>query len=592
MNQTPRLASDQLPDECVAVVVGSGFGASVTAARLAPCLPDGQVVVLERGREWTPGEFPKGVGDLRGTTRTKRNPEGLFDFAFGSDIDTLVSCGLGGGSLIYANVLLEPRPEVFVSGWPAAVHSVELAPWFDAVRDMLRPEVWADRDDAEAGGPRVVPGSLGGTADSAGASVAADRRDVLGRAASDREPLSKSRALTALAAARGLTTTKVPVAINLTRPEPINRHGVAQPRCTLCGNCMTGCNVGAKTTLWASYLPVARDAGATLVTQADVESVTPSDRPGMLWRVVGTRYERRGRRLVRKPFEVHCRIVVLGAGALGTTGILLRSRRRGLGLSAQLGKRFSGNGDSLAVAYNSSMRGGGMGAEDQRAPEHLVGPTISEMVDARTADGGHLVQDGAIPFALAGVLRRLLGARFALQRDEKVWCDLRAGGCPPGCGALEHSQVWLAMGSDGAEGQLVLDRRGRPRVRWRSSGRHEVFRDEARDIAFLNKEDEANLVVNPRHALPGRGRASYTPVTVHPLGGAVMADTVSRGVCDQRGRVFTAEGRIHDGLYVSDGSLCPTSTGANPSLTIAALAERNVAKLIETDLARLVATDA
>ncbi|ARC58455.1 Cholesterol oxidase [Frondihabitans sp. 762G35] len=582
MTAPERLAETDLPTECEVAVVGSGFGAAVAAARLAPHVDRGGLVVLERGREWVPGDFPADFVSVRSAVRTRRNPLGLFDLSLGADMDSLVASGLGGGSLIYANVLLEPRPEVFATGWPGGIDSESLAPWFDRVREILRPEVSVDEQDAR-GGPRTVPGSLRGS----GFDPAATSADVHGRAAEHRPRFAKVEALEALAAARGTTTTKVPVAINLTRPEGPNEHGVVQPRCTLCGNCMTGCNVGAKTTMRASYLPRAHADGARLVTGAEVTTVTPSSRPGRRWCLTGTRHVVRGGRVVPRRFELHCDVVVLGAGSLGTTGILLRSRDRGLDLSAALGDHFSGNGDSLAVAYNSSGRRTGLGARDAFAPEFETGPTITAMVDLRTSEGGHLVQDGAVPYGLAEALRRILGARFALQRDEKVWCDLRGNGCPPGCGALEHSQVWLAMGADGARGRITLDRRGRPRVAWRGSGHQRIFAEQARDVALLSENTEARLVANPRHALLGRGRPSYTPVTVHPLGGAVTADSVERGACDSRGRVFTGDGRVHAGLYVTDGALCPTSTGANPSLTIAALAERNVDHLIRDDLARL-----
>ncbi|ROQ40069.1 cholesterol oxidase [Frondihabitans sp. PhB188] len=538
-----RLASDAMPADCEVVVIGSGFGASVAAARLAPQVADGDLVVLERGREWLPGEFPTEFSEVRSSVRTKRNPDGLFDLTFGRDIDSLVASGLGGGSLIYANVLLEPRPEVFTEGWPAEITAASMAPWFDRVRAMMRPETWQ--------GPTFA----------------------------------KAAALGSLADAHGTASTRVPVAINLTRPEPLNAHGVVQPQCTLCGNCMTGCNVGAKGTLWTNYLPAAVRAGARLVTRVEVDTVAPSPHAGRRWVVRGRRYEQRGRRATVVPFEVSCDLVVLGAGAIGTTGILLRSTQ--LDLSPALGDRFSGNGDALAVAYNSTDRRTGLGAADQLDPDFRTGPTITEMVDLRTPTGGHLVQDGAIPHGIGEILRRILGARFALQRDQKVWCDIRAGGCPPGCGALEHSQVWLAMGGDGSRGRIILDRRGAPRVVWRDSGTHGVFAAEASDIALLSEDAEATLVANPRHALMARGKPSYTPITVHPLGGAVLADTADAGACDSRGRVFDGRGGVHAGLYVVDGALCPTSTGANPSLTIAALAERITAGLVADDLLRL-----
>lgn len=574
---TRRIASAALPDECAAVIVGSGFGASVVAARLAPHLPAGDTVVLERGVEWLPGDFPTSFADVRRATRSRRTPGGLFDLSMGSHVDSLVASGLGGGSLIYANVMLEPSPEVF-DEWPAAITSSTLAPYFDRVRGILQPEVYIDRDDVAAGGPSIVPGSLRASDFDRELGPDSTRRDHRGRLAAEREPFAKAEGLWRLASAHGTRPVKVPVAIRMTRPDdsPPDR-----PLCTLCGNCTTGCNVGSKTTMRESYLPIAHSSGARLVTGVEVETVAVSERPGRRWRVAGTRWHQRGRRVVRHRFEVHCDIVALGAGALGTTAVLLRSSAAGLRLSDRVGHGFSGNGDSLAVAYASKRRTG-VGSVDAHSPAFETGPTISAAVDLREGASGHLVQDGAIPAGVAEALRLVLGARFALQRDARVWCDLRGTrGCPAGCGAIEHSQLWLAMGSDGGGGSIRLDRSGRPRIEWPDAGRHDVFAAQSRDVALLAADAEAVHVANPRHALLGRGRASYTPITVHPLGGAVLADDVDGGVCDVDGRVFDpgadagAPGDgVHDGLYVVDGSLCPTPIGANPSLTIAALAER------------------
>jgi len=539
-----RLATDDLPDECAVAVVGSGFGASVVAARLAGQVPPGELVVLERGRERVPGEFPTSFSEVRSNVRSRRNPLGLFELSLGRDVDRLVANGLGGGSLIYANVMLEPRADAF-GGWPEAVDSVSLRPYFDRVRAVLRPE-----------------------------EVAGD--------------VPKASALAALGAAKGVRPTRVPVAVNLSRPPGPDLIGAPQALCTSCGNCVTGCNVGAKTTMWASYLPMALAAGARIVTRAEVDLIRPSARPGRRWLVSGRRFSEVRGRVAAEPFELHADVVMIGAGAVGTTGILLRSAAAGLPVSAALGRRFSGNADSLAVSYNSGQRGSGTGSSDPFAPRPPVGPTITTALDLRHEGGGYLLQDGALPHGLAEAIRRVLGLRFALSGDKKIWCDLRPGGCPPGCGAIEHSQVWLAMGTDSAEGIVRLDRRGRPQISWTDVGRQQVYRDEAADLSWLSQGTEARHVGNPRHALLGAGIPSTTPVTVHPLGGAVMSDDPATGACDADGRVRSRGGEVHEGLYVTDGALVPTSTGANPALTIAALAERVAEVLASRDLPRLL----
>lgn len=588
-DSTVRLATDDLPAECGVAVIGSGFGASVVAARLAGAVPDGELVVLERGIERVPGEFPNSFASMRSSIRTRREPFGLFELNLGRDVDRLTACGLGGGSLIYANVLLEPRREIFDASWPARIDLDTLAPYFDRVRAMLQPEVYVDAQDVRQGGPTVVAGALRGSAfervlDDV---TATERTDWAARPFAQRPVLGKAQALSQLAEQRGAVPMRVPVAINLTSPKERNAHGVAQPKCTLCGNCVTGCNVGAKTTMWASYLPVARAAGARIVTAVEVSTIHPSPRAGRRWMLRGRRWIESGGRRRAVGFELHCDVVLLGAGALGTTGILLRSAAAGLSVSAGLGQRFSGNADALAVSYNSAWRRSGTGAADEHLPDPEPGPTITTEVDRRTAVGGYLLQDGAMPYALTEALRRILALRFAFSGDRRIWCDLRPGGCPPGCGAIEHSQVWLAMGSDSAEGTVVLDRRGEPQVQWAGSGRQEVYVQEAADLASLSAGVGATHVRNPRHALLSGGIPSSTPITVHPLGGAAMSDDHATGACDADGRLYRADGSVHEGIVVADGALCPSSTGANPALTIAALAERIASVLLDGRLEQL-----
>lgn len=532
-----RLATDDLPTDCAIAVVGSGFGASVVAARLA-ATAGSDVVVLERGREWVPGEFPTDLSSMRTALRSRRNPLGLFDLRLGTDVDRLTANGLGGGSLIYANVLLEPRPEVFDTDWPAAIDAEALRPYVDRVRQVLRPTVYP------------------------GTSSKAEPLDELGRT-------------------HGRVPGRIPLAVRFAGTTGPNAAGVDQPSCTACGNCVAGCNVGAKTTMWASYLPMAKAAGARIVTTTEVLGVTPGAPGGRRWQVHGVRHRTQGRRRTTAPFTLAADVVVLGAGAVGTTAILLRTAADGLPLSPRLGERFSGNADSLSVSYNSAARRTGTGARDQADPEVAIGPTITTALDLRDGADGHLVQDGALPYPVAEALRRVLGLRFALSADSKVWCDLRPNGCPPGCGALEHSQVWLAMGTDSSAGRVELDPRGAPRIIWQDAGGQDVYHRQLADLRALSAGSAARFVGNPRRALLQRGVPASTPITVHPLGGAVMADDVSAGVCDADGRVFDPAGGVHDGLYVADGALCPTSTGSNPSLTIAALAERVAERLVQ-----------
>ena len=226
---TKRLSSppDALKSAYDVVVVGSGYGGGVAASRLARA--GLSVCVIERGREFVTGEFPNRLPELRrelqivgGKMRSGRRT-GLFDFRLGSDIHVLIGCGLGGGSLINAAVGLRPDPRVFAdSAWPEEVRADGLLDQgFARANTMLRPTRYASPSD-----------------------------------------FIKYRALEAASACFGQSPVPAPVVVSF--EDTVNPAGVEQPACTLCGDCCSGCNVGAKNTIALTYLPDAKAHGAEI----------------------------------------------------------------------------------------------------------------------------------------------------------------------------------------------------------------------------------------------------------------------------------------------------------------------------------------
>jgi len=411
-------------------------------------------------------------------------------------------------------VALEPLPEVF-ERWPASITHAALAPYYERVRQMLAVERYPDEGDR----PPLK------------------RVEVLRRLADDLEP-------------GGASFHKVPIAVNLTRYDgKPNAHGVPQARCTLCGDCVTGCNAGAKNDLTTNYLPLARAGGARIFSQAEAVQVTPSPRAGHRYLLKAISREQRGGRLAERTVRIHTRLLVVSAGTFGTARLLMASAREGpLRFSAALGAGFSGNGDAFSIGYDGAER---------MAADH-PGPTIVAMADLRAVRGaGFVVQDGALPAIVTLGLNPVLGAR-----------------------RLERSTVWLVVGHDDSLGELRLDRKGRVRVHWPSAARA-LPGGAAAVFAHLARLSKARVLDNPRSR-------SGTPVTVHPLGGCRMADSAVDGVVDDIGRVYRPGGSVHPGLYVADGSICDGSLGANPSLTIAALAERAAERIVAEDLPGLL----
>src|SRR5262245_5774829 len=551
----PRLSSplESLTPRYTVVVVGSGYGAGVAACRLARA---GQsVCVLERGRELQPGEFPDtppaAYEEMQFDTPLGRRGRrtGLYDFRINEGLSVFVGCGLGGTSLVNASVGLEADPRVFEQPqWPAALHdTTALADGLARAREMLRPV--------------PLPAHL--------------------------PDLPKLRALGLSAAGLRATAARAPIYVNF--EGGVNHVGVPQAACHLCGDCVSGCNTGAKNTLLVNYLPDARAHGAEIFTRVEVRRVEPAPDGGWL-----VRYQHlaTGDEPADAPTAVvRADVVVLGAGALGSTEILLRSAAAGLSLSDMVGQRFSGNGDLVGFAYNTEVTVHAVGFGDQAPPAvPPVGPCITGVIDLREGRellDGRIVEEGSFPGALAPVLPGFmaLAARLGgqnLERDlraliaenEREVDSLLRGGHH---GAVDSSQVFLVMGHDGSAGrrQLVEDRL---RVDWPYVGSEPVFASADATLLDATRPLGGAYLRDPIW----RRLFDRELVTVHPLGGCPMGEDGTHGAVDDRGRAFTGPGEeVHRGLYVCDGAVVPTSLGVNPSLTITALAERCCALLLE-----------
>ncbi len=345
---------DQLKSHYDAIVIGSGYGAGVAASRMARM--GLSVAVLERGREIPVGEYPDSMPEaalefqytIKGVHEGKRN--GLFDLHFGKDMHVLVGCGLGGTSLINANVSLPPDPRVWEDPcWPHELFVDEtLNQGFERAQAMLRPTPYP--------GIPVLP-KLERMAE------AAKRLDV---------PL-----------------TNPPINVAFTAGP--NAAGVYQAACTGCGDCCSGCNVGAKTTVQVTYLPDAYNHGAEIFTDVTVRHLR---KDGGRWGVSYVVTSQRRDHFHSPERTISAEIVVLGAGSLGSTEILLRSREQGLAVSDRLGHRFTGNGDVLAFAWNGEKPVDAIGVgEPSKANVAVPGPCIAGALDLR---GTGALEDGMI----------------------------------------------------------------------------------------------------------------------------------------------------------------------------------------------------
>jgi cholesterol oxidase len=514
------------------IVVGSGYGGGVAAARLARA--GKRVAVIERGREVVTGEFPSRFPDMRhemqvtGPRIAMGSATGLFDVRLGEDMHVLVGRGLGGGSLVNAGVALRPDARVFADPvWPGQMRQDGLLDeGYRRARRWLRPE-----------------------------------RDPL--AAS----LTKYKALETASAAVG--TPPIAPEIVVSYADTVNPAGVAQAACTRCGDCCAGCNVGAKNTVALTYLPEAVRHGAELFTHGSVTHVTPAQGGG--WQVHVTRVDKPG--AGHPPsLSLSAKMVVLAAGTLGSTEILLRSRARGLALSDRLGERFSANGDIIAFGYGAKVPVNAIGVGHPAKVDGLnVGAAVSgqiEIVDPDDLAKSVTVQEGVLPSALAPVLPvmfvpngRLLGALQSLVSGVYK-------------GPFAHLQTFFAVSHDSASGKFRLDG-DRLALAWPNAKDEPVYQRLDQTLAALVGQIGGSYVKNP---LAG-SVMGHQPSTAHPLGGCAMAADREGGVVDHAGRVFdgasgAATNAVHTGLHVIDGAIIPRSLGVNPLLTITALAER------------------
>ena len=516
------------------VIVGSGYGGAVSACRLARA--GKRIAVLERGREVLTGEFPTRFPDIRNEMRvTGKNMSlgsqtGLYDVRLGADMHVLVGCGLGGGSLVNAGVALRPDPRVFADPvWPGQIaQDGLLEEAYQAARQWLAP-----KSDPEAFGP------------------------------------PKAQALVTAARDANLDSAAVAPEVVVSFEETTNAAGITQTACTRCGDCCGGCNVGAKNTLAVTYLPDAVRNGAELYVGASVSHVAKVSEGR--WQVTVEERAVDETPVRKEPKRITADTVILAAGTLGSTEILLRSRREGLPVSDKIGHRFSANGDIIAFGYGAKLPinaiGVGAPIKEGLKPTGAAVSVQLEISDTQCLDHGLCVQEGVLPSALAPVLPvmflpngRLLGALKSLINGVYK-------------GPFAHLQTFFAVSHDSASGHITLGK-DRAELHWPDAEKEPVYQ---RLDALLDKLVSAvggNYIKNP---LAG-GVMGHQPATAHPLGGCSMAGNVEQGVVNHKSQVFDPAGNtdtaIHRGLYVIDGSIIPRSLGVNPLLTITALAER------------------
>jgi cholesterol oxidase len=526
------------------IVVGSGFGGSVAALRLAE--KGYRVAVLEAGQRFGPTNLPRTSWDVR---RFLWAPVigcyGIQRVHFLRHVLVLAGAGVGGGSLNYANTLYEPQPAFYEDPqWPADLDwRAELAPYFGQAKRVL----------GVVDNPTVTPAD-----------------EAMRRVASD----------------MGVAGTFRPAPVGVFFGPPGARPGAAfadpyfggagpaRRACLQCGECMTGCRHGAKNTLMTNYLHLAERAGAVVVPLTTVRSLEP--RPDGGWLVGTVRTARlgggppgqRGRRRSLRAGQV-----VLAAGAFGTQRLLQAMVLEGklAALSSRLGQLTRTNSESLLAAvvphdspHPDFSRGVAITSSFYPEPGTHVEPVrYGHGSNMMGLFGTIMVGDGEGQGVGTGVTgpswQALVSAVARQPRAFLRALDLRAWSERTVIALVMQAQdnsltISAKRGSLGRTKLVSRQGHGQPNPTWLPVG-HEVVRRLAGIVAG--------------HPGGTWGEIFGMPMTAHFLGGCVIGASASEGVIDRWHRVYS-----YPGLHVVDGSAMPANPGANPALTITALAER------------------
>lgn len=574
------------------IIVGSGYGGAVAAARLGGATEQGRtlkIAILERGKEISPGEFPNTFAELPGELRIQRhdddqligNADAMFELRLGKTVHTLTGNGLGGGSLINAAVAEAPHPDVWQHpAWPTPLRKdPALSTFFETAKQTLGA---AKLQDGATPTPRKL--------------------QALKKLGDQIDPQAFRQ---------------VDIAIEM-------RH------CVQCGDCVTGCNFNAKNTLPKTYLAQARAKQVEMYTGATVSHIQRHQEQcndgqfKQVWLVYFVLTSAKAHSSMQTLWMLKADHLILSAGSIGSTEILQRSLNydQELGLSPQLGRSFSCNGDMIWSGYDQTEAVNAIADPSVAIEEREVGPTITGMIDLRHQTPPHLIQDASIPAPLKRVFEEILTTNALAYRMVQRDSDERDPTLDPDAvdpKKIAHTATYLSMGVDRAIGEIRFTNdtpdsntglKGRSHPHWGEENEDSPLPEEetdnvCQDPVYLQTEQHLQsvqklggmLLPSPNYRIAPKvlldqlsgKRGLNSVLTVHPLGGCGMGEDSEQGVVNHYGAVFRhhptnlKRSELQHGLYVLDGAIMPCALGINPLLTISALAERAVGLIAERE---------
>ncbi len=515
------------------IIIGSGFGGSVSALRLSE--KGYRVLVIEKGKRFGLKDFPKNNWDLRRWMWMPRaGMQGIFQMSMFDHVTIMHGVGYGGGSLTYANTLPTPGSEFFSSSsWGhLAEWESELAPHYETAQRML--------------GAAKFPGCTPG-----------------------------DRIMKEIARDIGREEHFHPTNVSVFFGEPDKRvpdpffdgKGPDRVGCTYCGACMTGCRVGAKNTLDRNYLYLAEGLGCDVSAETEVTAVRAQDGGGYR---VETRASLGFRKRAR---SITADRVIMSGGVLGTVPLLLRMQEDPKGLprlSRTLGYSVRTNSEALIGIISPDIK------EDLSNGVAITSilhtDDHSHIEPVRYGHGSSFFRTLTLPHAPGdNIVARLARAASDVAREPGLWARSYLSR-----DFAQKTQVLLYMRT--LEGSMRFKLGRSPFTGYRRglvseitdpAGAPKAFMEEATDLAERFAEKVGGVKSSMLTEL-----LLGTPSTAHILGGCVMGRDENEGVIDASHEVFG-----HPGLYVIDGAAVSANPGVNPSLTITALAERAMSKV-------------
>lgn len=512
------------------VIIGSGFGGSVSALRLSE--KGYKVLVIEKGKWFNKAEdFPKTNWNLRKWMwLPKLGFQGIFKLTFFRHVAVLSGTGVGGGSLVYANTLPVPKTAFFNSGsWKGLCDwENELNPFYDIAKKMLGAEKhpYMSRSDK----------AMETLAEELGNKDAFQKTDV--------------------AVYFGKPGEKV--------PDPyFDGKGPDRTGCTLCGGCMLGCRYNAKNTLDKNYLFLAQKSGCEIKAETEVYDVIPINADG------SEGYEIKFRNSLSwfpKKGSVKGKAIIFAGGVLGTMDLLLKLKETSLpNLSDALGKGVRTNSESLIgvttydknVSFSEGIAIGSIVSIDEN--RHIEPVKYSEGAGFWRLFMAPMVQGKTFISRLFRMIKDWV--LHPVNNFKVYFVDDWS----------KRTLILLYMESIDSTLQMKRSKIGYVKTKLEKGNAPTAFNPVAQDIAKRTER-----IINGKAMVMSHETLFGIPSTAHILGGACMGESAATGVIDKNNNVFN-----YHNMMICDGSMISANPGVNPSLTITAISEKAMSQIQE-----------